>query len=136
MDGSAFIDVQSSSISIETGNKIFVIENDILIDIVHHKLIRNFSNSSAIEIGMNTEILGSKCFFNCELLSSITFETNSCLTRIESEAFHGSSLQSILIPSTILYRVFHPTMSISVQLWIGTGCSTSAGRGAWMETDG
>jgi hypothetical protein len=35
-----------------------------------------------------------------------------------------------------LYRVFHPTMSISVQLWIGTGCSTSAGRGAWMETDG
>jgi hypothetical protein len=34
------------------------------------------------------------------------------------------------------YRVFHPTMSISVQLWIGTGCSTSAGRGAWMETDG
>jgi hypothetical protein len=63
--GSAFADVTLSSISIESGNDIFVIGNNILIDVVHHKLIRNFSKSSAIEIGRNIEILGSKCFSFC-----------------------------------------------------------------------
>jgi hypothetical protein len=46
----------------------------------------------------NVEILGSKCFSSCKSLSSITFESNSHLTRIESEALLGSSLQSILSP--------------------------------------
>jgi hypothetical protein len=34
-------------------------------------------------------------------LSSVTFGSNSTLTRIESEAFYQSSLQSILIPSHV-----------------------------------
>jgi hypothetical protein len=72
IDGSAFINVTLSSISIESGNEIFIIEKDILIDVLHHKLIRNFSNSSAIEIGSHIEILGSNCFFFCVSLSSIT----------------------------------------------------------------
>jgi hypothetical protein len=101
IDGSAFLGVTLSSISIESGNDIFVLEKDFLIDILHHKLIRNFSKSSAIEIGRNIEMLGSYCFSNCNSLSSITFELNSHLTRIESEAFSGSSLQSILIPSNV-----------------------------------
>jgi hypothetical protein len=62
IDGSAFIGVTLSSISIESGNEIFVIEHDILIDVVDHKLIRNFSTSSEIEIGRDIEILGSNCF--------------------------------------------------------------------------
>jgi hypothetical protein len=78
-----------------------VIENDFLIDVLHHKLIRNFSRSSSIEIGMNIEILGSHCFSSCDSLSSITFESNSCLTRIESSAFSFSSLESILIPNNV-----------------------------------
>jgi hypothetical protein len=49
----------------------------------------------------NVEILGWRCFFYCKSLSSITFESSSRLTRIESEAFYGSSLQSILIPSNV-----------------------------------
>jgi tRNA A-37 threonylcarbamoyl transferase component Bud32 len=103
IDGSAFIGVNLSSISIESGNKIFVIEKGFLIDIVHHKLIRNFSTSSGIEIAEHIEIVGSKCFSSCKSLLSITFESNSHLTRIESEAFSFSFLQSILIPSTILF---------------------------------
>jgi uncharacterized protein YuzB (UPF0349 family) len=100
-DSSAFIGVVLSSISIESGNEIFVIEKDILIDVVHHKLIRNFSNSLSIEIGRNVEILGSNCFSYCSSLSAITFESNSRLTRIESYAFNESSLQSILIPKNV-----------------------------------
>jgi predicted metal-binding protein len=101
IDGSAFIGVTLSSISIESGNEIFVIENGFLIDIVHHKLIRNFSDSSNIEIRRHIEILGSNCFAYCESLSSITFESNSDLTRIESRAFYDSSLSSIVIPGNV-----------------------------------
>jgi hypothetical protein len=52
-------------------------------------------------IPSNVEILGSQCFSNCKSLSSISFESNSHLTRIESEAFHQSSLQSIIIPRNV-----------------------------------
>jgi hypothetical protein len=46
INGSAFIDVTLSSISIESGNEIFVLENGFLIDVLHHKLIRNIGGSS------------------------------------------------------------------------------------------
>jgi predicted metal-binding protein len=101
IDGSAFLDVSLSSISIESENDIFVIENDFLIDVVHHKLIRHFSKSSEIDIGNNIEILESNCFSNCKSLSSITFESNAHLTRIESKVFSFSSLQSVLIPRNV-----------------------------------
>jgi hypothetical protein len=62
IDGSALIDVTLSSISIESGNEILVIENDFLVVAVNHKLIRHCSTSSEIEIGMNIKMLGSKAF--------------------------------------------------------------------------
>jgi hypothetical protein len=52
-------------------------------------------------IPRNVEILGSPCFSDCKSLSSITFESSSHLTRIESEAFWNSSLRSILIPRNV-----------------------------------
>jgi hypothetical protein len=101
VDSSAFIGMTLSSIAVESENDIFVIENDFLINVLHKKMIRNFSKSSEIEIGMNIEILRSSCFSFCRSHSSVTFESNSCLTRIESFAFSFSSLQSILIPSNV-----------------------------------
>jgi hypothetical protein len=95
------MNVSISSISTESGNEVFVVENEILIDIVHHKLIRNFSRSSNIEIGSDIEILGSSCFSSCKSRSSISFESNSRLIRIESDAFFYSPLQSIVIPSNV-----------------------------------
>jgi hypothetical protein len=52
-------------------------------------------------IPSTVQILGSYCFLFCKSLSSISFESNSQLTRIESNAFSSSSLQSIVIPSTV-----------------------------------
>jgi hypothetical protein len=117
IEGSAFLGVTLSSISIESGNDIFVIENGILIDILHHKLIRIFSDSLEIEIARDIEIVGSHCCFSWESHLSITFESNSHLTRIESYAFGSVSLQSILIPSTILFiafDAFHITSEIGL----------------------
>jgi hypothetical protein len=101
IDGSAFRNMELSSISIESGNKRFVIRDDFLIDIVDHKLIRNFSNSPSVMIPCDIEILYSECFSWCQSLESVTFESNSRLRRIESEAFSFSSLRSILIPHTV-----------------------------------
>jgi hypothetical protein len=104
IDGSAFENTKLNSILIEAGNDIFHVEHEFLLDIVHHKLIRNFSISSKIEIPRTIEILGSSCFSHYKL-SSISFESNSVLKRIESFAFafSSSSLQSIDIPRSVQF---------------------------------
>jgi hypothetical protein len=97
------MNVTLSSISIESGNKYFVIENELLIDVIHHTMIRNFSKSSQIEIQSRVEIVGSSCFSSCESLSSISFESNLRLSRIESHAFANSFLQTIGLPGSIAW---------------------------------
>jgi hypothetical protein len=77
LDDSAFIGVTLLSISIESGNDIFALENGLLIDIFDHKLVQNFCESSTIDIGRNIEIVGSNFFAFCKSLSSIAFESNS-----------------------------------------------------------
>jgi hypothetical protein len=62
VDGSAFCDVNLSTLSIESGNQRFVFENNFLIDAIDHILVRNFSTSSHIEIPCDIEIFGSSCF--------------------------------------------------------------------------
>jgi hypothetical protein len=49
----------------------------------------------------NVEVLRSNCFSRCASLSSMTFESISHLTRIESDVFYESSLESILIPNNV-----------------------------------
>jgi hypothetical protein len=63
----------------------------------------SFSDSSlkSMMIPRNIETLCSGCFSNCPSLSSISFESNSQLTRIESGAFSHSSLTSISIPQNV-----------------------------------
>jgi hypothetical protein len=116
IDGSAFQSTELNYISIEAGNDIFSVEYDFLIDIVHHKLIRNFSISSNIEIPRMIEILGSSSFSSCKSLSSISFESNSQLKRIEARALNGTSVRSVVIPSTVCFiasNAFHPECQIS-----------------------
>jgi hypothetical protein len=59
------------------------------------------SEFSSIIIPSSVETLESKCFADCESLSSITFELNSRLTIIESKAFSDLSFQSMVIPMNI-----------------------------------
>jgi hypothetical protein len=103
IDGLALSNLTLSSISIENGNERFGIENNLLIDIVDHQLLRNFGNSSNLQIPSDIEILESDCFASCEMLSLITFESNSRLKRIKSDAFSFSSLESIVIPRNVQF---------------------------------
>jgi serine/threonine protein kinase len=58
------------------------------------------------------EILGSKCFWKCQFLSSIRFGWSSQLKYIGFEAFEGCSL-FVLIPSSVVFLAhnFHPSLS-------------------------
>jgi hypothetical protein len=75
-----------------------VIRDGFLIDIVDHKLIHCFSKSPSVTVPRDIEIICSECFSSCKSLKSVSFESNSRLTGIESHAFSSSSLESIVIP--------------------------------------
>jgi hypothetical protein len=63
-------------------------------------------------IPSSVEMLASSCFCECELLSSISFESHSQLKRIESRAFCGCHL-SIVIPSTVVFVAYHTHPDLS-----------------------
>jgi hypothetical protein len=108
-----------------------------LIDVLHHKLIQNFSKSSGIEIARTIQIFCSNCFSWCESLSSITFESNSHLTRIESEAFSSSSLESILIPRNVEIlgsTCFYNCKSLSSIIFEPNSCLTRIESRAFHES--
>jgi hypothetical protein len=110
IDHYTFEDTELQSISIEAGSDIFHIEHEFLIDIVHHKLIRNFSVSSYIKIPQIIEILSSLCFSYCRRLSSISFKSNSGLEWIEARALNGTSIRSVVISSIVCFiaaNAFH-----------------------------
>jgi hypothetical protein len=54
-----------------------------------------------ITIPCHVEILGSRCFSECQSLEHVSFEPNSRLKRIELEAFYKTSLKSITIPRRV-----------------------------------
>jgi hypothetical protein len=63
-----------------------------------------FSSSSlqSIKIALNVEILGSLYFSKCKSLSSISFESNSRLKRIEAAARDRLN-HRLVLPSTVLF---------------------------------
>jgi hypothetical protein len=85
----------------------------------------------------SVEILGSSCFYNCLSLSSITFESNSHLTRIESGAFLQSKLQSILIPSSVEIlgsSCFYNCLSLSSITFESNSQLTRIESGAFLQS--
>jgi hypothetical protein len=69
---SAFSDMNTPLILIAAGNEICIIENDILVDFVHHRTVRSFSKLARIEIPANIEVIGSSCFaYSCVYYNSL-----------------------------------------------------------------
>jgi hypothetical protein len=101
IDGSAFTGCQNLSLGLEEGNEHFVVEGDFLLDFEGQFLIHYFGNSKTVCIANGVRVLSPWCFSSCSSLSSISFESDSMLTRIESFAFLNCSLQSIVIPKTV-----------------------------------
>jgi hypothetical protein len=55
---------------------------------IKSKVFWGYASLKSISIPRRVQILCSECFSNCYSLSSISFEIDSELTRIESKAFH------------------------------------------------
>jgi uncharacterized membrane protein len=99
IDGSTFSNVSKISISIASDNSYFGVKSYFILDSSKTKLIHYFGDESHIIIPRHVQILCSECFSYCNSLSSISFETDSELTHIESTIFYFcSSLKSITIP--------------------------------------
>jgi hypothetical protein len=82
--------VKHFSVSIETENSAFNVENHFLLNMAKTTIVRYLGSASSIVIPRGVETLGSQCFSSCKSLSSISFESNSQLKRIESSAFSGT----------------------------------------------
>jgi hypothetical protein len=102
IDGSAFKGAGISSLYVEDENRHFRVSEDFLLDFEGLSVIRYLGSSVTVTLSRNIEILGPGCFCSCDWLNSLTFESQSKLTRIESNALRAcSSLKSLLIPESV-----------------------------------
>jgi hypothetical protein len=101
LSGSAFENLSLDSISFWPGRCKFHIHEMFIEDIIGRSLIRYFGRSPTVVIASRIEIVGEFCFSECQSLTSITFEANSKLHRIEESAFAWSGLIAIEIPASV-----------------------------------
>jgi hypothetical protein len=98
VDGSAFTNIYNISVSIASNNLHFVVKSHFILDSSNTKLIRYFGTESNIFIPRHVQILCSSCFSSCKLLSSISFETHSKLTRIEARVCWNTNIFLVVVP--------------------------------------
>jgi hypothetical protein len=99
IDSLAFSNVLTISISIASDNLHFVMKSYFILDSSRKNLILHLGDEWHIAIPCHVQILCSSCFSLCNPVSSISFESHSELTPVESDACSSySSLKSITIP--------------------------------------
>jgi hypothetical protein len=87
IDGSAFGKHRSLTVSIEPGNERFIIREELLIDIVDHKLIWNFLTLPEVTIPCDIEIIGPSSLCPYPRFNQfVSFEPNLRLKRVESDS--------------------------------------------------
>jgi hypothetical protein len=101
LSGSAIAVSSLNTVSFWPGRCEFQVHEMFIEDIAGGSVIRYFGRSSAIVIESRIEILCESCFSNCRSLTSVTFESNSKLQRIEEYAFADSGLTTIQVPASV-----------------------------------
>jgi hypothetical protein len=101
VNGSAFSNLKGFSLSLESETSAFSVDRDFLFNLSKSALICYFGSKSSIVIPQRVEIIGSMCFHRHGSILSISFESNSRLKRIESKAFAGTGIHSIMLPSQV-----------------------------------
>jgi hypothetical protein len=98
--GSAFLGCSGLSILMQSENESIAFEDEFFVSFDRRTLIRYVGNEESVIIPRSVEAIAADCFCCCGSLSSIFFESDPLLKRIESKAFHLSALESITIPRT------------------------------------
>jgi hypothetical protein len=99
--GAALFMVTGVSISVEVGNEFFQIDNEFVVTSDRTRFIRYFGSDSSVAVPRNVRAIAADCFSFNNFLSSISFEADSQLKRIESYAFANSGLTSIVVPRSV-----------------------------------
>jgi hypothetical protein len=102
IDGSAFIGVSLTSISISHDNVTFRLDRGFLETVNGSEIYRYFSVCDSVMIPLSVVILEKHSFALCQSLDSVLFEDNSRLQLIAESAFFCSRLKSIVIPSSVI----------------------------------
>jgi hypothetical protein len=103
--GSAFSNCERLLISSEEGSEHLTVDGYFLQSFDRSILIRYFGREDIVFIPRTVEIIGSSCFFYCKSLSSVSFESDSLLRRIESYAFSSTNLISVSLPVDVQFIV-------------------------------
>jgi hypothetical protein len=114
--GSAFSFCHGISIGFEEGNKYFIVEEDFMFDFDRRIMIRYLGKSVSVCIPNYVYVIGEFCFSGCNSVSSISFECDSILERIECHAFSWTRLTSVQLPATVEFiavNAFPETCTIS-----------------------
>jgi hypothetical protein len=101
LSGSAIAVLSLNTVSFWPGQCAFQVHELFIEDIGGRSLVHYFGGLSAVMIESRIEILCEFCFYKCNSLTSVTFESNSKLQRIEESAFQSSSLTRIDIPASV-----------------------------------
>jgi hypothetical protein len=88
------------SITVDVKNVCFSIDRYFVVDNREKGLVLYFGESSGVYIWKEIEVLGKSCFA-CSNLETVTFESESRLTRIEESCFEKCSMKSICIPRNV-----------------------------------
>jgi hypothetical protein len=91
-----------SRIIIAKGNHHFQVSGNFLLDLQGIRAIRSFGVDPNVSLGGDIESLGPGCFSSCTSLCSLTFASQSKLTRIGEDALREcSKLRSICLPASV-----------------------------------
>jgi hypothetical protein len=102
IDVSALMTTGISHIAVEDGSCHFRASGPFLTDLNRSSLIGYFCLHECVEIPRAIQIFGEKCFFWCNAITSLIFESGSQLRRIGAGAFClCSSVQSICLPASV-----------------------------------
>jgi hypothetical protein len=103
IDGSAFEQLRDISISIADGNESFAVCGQFLMSKDETRIVRYLDSEASVTIPRRVEILGPSSFAECTFLTSVFFESESQLTRIESFVFVKTLLPSFSIPRGVSF---------------------------------
>jgi hypothetical protein len=102
IEGSAFENSAITSLFVAEGNEDFIVDDFCLLGENEATLIRYLGSDAHLLIGSHIEVLCRSSFAYCTLLESISFDSESCLRRIEELAFASCfQLRSFVIPQSV-----------------------------------
>jgi hypothetical protein len=119
IDGSAFANITQLLVTTESGGESFLVRADAVLSRDQTRVIRYFGSGTSATVPRSVQIICPDSFSYAESLTSIVFESDSQLKRIESNAFRYSSLASLQIPERVSFvdgSAFARLGSISIRI--------------------